>query len=460
MRFRLALVLAIGFVLSYSAYHRVNGIRRAGIFPTDPPTPYFQYTPPGPPLGRILVVHGLSASKDFMNIAAYGLADAGFEVFSIDLPGHGASRAGFEIFRARAAVESVMDRLGPGTTVLGHSLGAGLLLDIAQDREVGNLVLFSPAPIPLDRIRSPRILIFEGQFDPGRIQIFAPRIEAAATGTAESRTLPWTGHSGGLFSAQVLAGVGKWIDSKAGTTHTQLRLALLAAMAATSLGATLLLISKRGRPSQDIPPARPAHLTVLRYVFAAFLAMLAASLAPFTAWLKLFVMDYLAGIVFLAGGLMLAGGWKRPRPDARAILAAGLSAGALIAGPLLLAGTPLAHLEVSGGRWWRFAALTALGFPLLLADETILRPLRPWWKAAGLAAVTRLVLVAAILCGALLIRREDAFILLLSHVVAAFWIVLWLAGEALRGRTDNPLALALFGALVQGWIFAAVFVVT
>ena len=84
----------------------------------------------------MLAVHGLDASKNVMNILCSGLADAGFEVFSIDLPGHGDARAPFNALRARDAVEQVLILLGADTAVIGHSLGGALLLDIASDRHV------------------------------------------------------------------------------------------------------------------------------------------------------------------------------------------------------------------------------------------------------------------------------------------------------------------------------------
>jgi alpha-beta hydrolase superfamily lysophospholipase len=90
--------LAVGFlivlVLAAIAYARLPR-RDLGIFATNPPTPYFHYTPIGISQGRILVVHGLDASKNVTSMLSYALTDAGFEVFSIDLPGHGDSPVPF-----------------------------------------------------------------------------------------------------------------------------------------------------------------------------------------------------------------------------------------------------------------------------------------------------------------------------------------------------------------------------
>ena len=47
---------------------------------------------------------------------------------------------------------------------------------------------------------------------------------------------------------------------------------------------------------------------------------------------------------------------------------------------------------------------------------------------------------------------------LLAGMMLMFWITLWFAAEIVSRRIQNPLASALFAALVQGWMFAAWFV--
>src|SRR5262249_42217065 len=134
------------FVAASSIYFRLPGARTFGIFPIDPPTPYFHYSPIGESRGRILVVHGLDASKELMNVLCFGLAESGLDVYSIDLPGHGDSTSGFNGLKGKHVVETVLDRLGPNTAVLGHSFGASLLMDLAAERDFGSMVLLSPPP--------------------------------------------------------------------------------------------------------------------------------------------------------------------------------------------------------------------------------------------------------------------------------------------------------------------------
>jgi hypothetical protein len=57
-------------------------------------------------------------------------------------------------------------------------------------------------------------------------------------------------------------------------------------------------------------------------------------------------------------------------------------------------------------------------------------------------------------------NRADAFLVLVTHFIVLLWIALWFVGELVRRRTQDPFATAVFTALVQAWIFAAIFVRT
>jgi hypothetical protein len=58
------------------------------------------------------------------------------------------------------------------------------------------------------------------------------------------------------------------------------------------------------------------------------------------------------------------------------------------------------------------------------------------------------------------INLSDAFLVLITHFIVLVWIMLWFVGELVRRRTQNPVATAVFTALVQAWVFAAIFVRT
>src|SRR5262249_21292202 len=121
-------------------------------------------------------------------------------------------------------------------------------------------------------------------------------------------------------------------------------------------------------------------------------------------------------------------------------------------------GSRLAHMHLSNGRWWRFPCITAASFPFFLADEWLLRRIHPRWKPAVLAVVTRMLMWAFLVTGVLLLNRADAFLVLIAHLILGFWIALWFATAVVYSNTQNPVAAALFAALIQGWVFSALFV--
>jgi hypothetical protein len=126
----------------------------------------------------------------------------------------------------------------------------------------------------------------------------------------------------------------------------------------------------------------------------------------------------------------------------------------------LIAGSHVFHINLSDGRWWRFPFIAAASLPLFLADEFFLRPAAARWKRAALGILTRVLLGALVLTGVLLLNRDAAFLALVVHVVVSFWTALWFVTEAVRRNTQDPLAAAIFASLVQGWAFAAAFIIT
>ena len=214
----------IFLLLAVWIYHRLDGPRDAGVFSTNPPTPYRHYIPSQPVHGRILVVHGLDASKEVMNIVSLALADSGFEVYAIDLPGHGDSSARFDGLHAKDVVEQVLDQLGPGIAVLGHSFGGGVLLELASERDFDAMVLFSPGPRLVDHIRANRVLVVRGQFDILRVSEFVTVLSKANADILSSWKIPWTGHTGYMFSPSVQREVVQWLGGNpSGGVHALVR---------------------------------------------------------------------------------------------------------------------------------------------------------------------------------------------------------------------------------------------
>jgi heme/copper-type cytochrome/quinol oxidase subunit 4 len=355
---------------------------------------------------------------------------------------------------ARQAVSAALNVLGPGTAVIGHSLGGALLLDLANDRPFGSMVLLSPAPTEIDRIHADRLLVVTGQFDLPRIPAFVPQIEDAVTGSIEMRTIPWAGHSGYLLQPGPIRMIATWLGGDPSSLRTGHRLMRI-------FGEILCVIVMAAiwLPGKPILPA-PGHTPtkLVWYIASCALATLISGFVTVLPMLHLFSTDYLIGFV-LAVGLALIPAWACRMSIRFSQILVSLFAAAAVIAIASTVGSELVHLTLSEGRWWRFGIIAAAVLPLSLADEILLRPIRPWWRAAGAAALTRILLAAFVITGVLTLNRSDAFLVLVIHFVVLFWIALWFAGEWLRRQTQDPLATAIFIALVQAWVFAAIFVV-
>jgi hypothetical protein len=447
----------IVLVASVSVYRNLPGEREYSVFDTHPPTPYFHYRPIGTSRDRILIIHGLDASKSVVNVFSYALADAGFEVFAIDLPGHGDSPARFSGLDARDAVDQVLQRLGPETLAIGHSLGGAVLLDVANDRRIPKLVLYSPAPTPLETVQADRILVLEGEFDPGHIREFASRIRDTATGSVDVRDMPWTGHSGGLLKPWTTSKAIEWLGGEVDKTNSTVRLLLLGIALISGVGAACALLGML--PIAVTKPANhPVSRVLSHYVLGALAATLIASYIPLFSWLRLYATHYLIAIVFLTGVALIVRFRPILKTSGRNLLVALVATGVVIA-LLRIVVSEIATMTLSAERWWRFPVIAALSLPLFFADEALLRPARWTWRSTALVLVTRVVLGAVVVTGGLILYRESAFLLLMMHGVILLWMLLWLGGHLVRRHTD-AFSAALFAALLQAWVFSALFVIT
>lgn len=111
-----------------------------------------EWRPDGVAKRGILLVHGLGDSPFSFNDVGQKLADQGFLVRSVLLPGHGSKPSDMldvtlkqwqEVVREQA---QIMQREVPTVYLGGFSTGANLVLDYAYEHpEIAGLVLFSPA---------------------------------------------------------------------------------------------------------------------------------------------------------------------------------------------------------------------------------------------------------------------------------------------------------------------------
>ena len=121
--------------IAYLTFRSASPPHSSGTFLTDPPTPYIRFEPQVPPTGTVLVVHGLNSNKDFMRTVSMAMADGGFDVYAVDLPGHGASQAPFSFSETVNVIEQLIEALGSETILVGHSMGGSALAQLAASTE-------------------------------------------------------------------------------------------------------------------------------------------------------------------------------------------------------------------------------------------------------------------------------------------------------------------------------------
>ena len=173
------------------------------------------------------------------------------------------------------------------------------------------------------------------------------------------------------------------------------------------------------------------------------------------SWLRIFRADYLIALILISGVMMWRG---RTIGLTRHGALRGTLAAAYVIGVICLVGSSAMHLVPSGEQWLRVPVLAAASFPLFLHDEQTLRSYRPWWFMWGTYLVSRLLIWSAVVTGVLLLRPEAGFLVLITHFVVLAWLPLWWLSGLVARATGEPGAAALFASLVQGWVFAALFV--
>jgi pimeloyl-ACP methyl ester carboxylesterase len=257
-----ALAVAILFVLTVA---RLVALERSGPYHNDltllggiPGTlylpgaknPFFELVP-RPQAQRppgVVLVHGFTADRKTMSTLARWIAQSGYAVLTIDVRGHGANRNPFDDNFALAAlrpdVKAAVDFMrqsdrvdGSKIVVIGHSMGAGAVLDYAEnDPNLQGAVMISGGwSIGAERAKN-GLFIF-AQNDPDFIRSTStviatnwagvPQIELGKTygdfaqGTAlEAVQVPNVNHVQIITSKDAATTIVKWLDRAFGTSRT------------------------------------------------------------------------------------------------------------------------------------------------------------------------------------------------------------------------------------------------
>jgi pimeloyl-ACP methyl ester carboxylesterase len=459
LRLWIGIAATASFILGFAGAAALQPPRETGILPTQPPTPYIHYPakaePGAKPAQRVLVVHGLNANKEFMQLFSSALHDAGFDVYAIDLPGHGDSSARFNGVLAGKVVEQAVSILKPDIAA-GHSMGAALLIDLAHRNRIGKLVLMSPGPTEVNDLEFNSALVTSERFDIPAVNAFVPQLEGA-----DRKKFTWGMHSSAPFEPAQIREIVMWLGSDPNLLRTGQRIACLGLMFGGAVAMGVVLLPRRSSAA-PYGPAFSKVDVVLCYVLAGVVSMIVQRFVVVLRWMRVFGMDYMVSFFLVAGLVLiviLARKQKGPLVDAGAIAKSMAAAAYVIVFPGLVAGSHLIHMTLPDGRWWRFVVIAAASFPLFLFDESVTRAVGNRWQNAGIGIVTRLLITACITTGVQLFNRESAFIVLLMALFPFFWIALWFATGLVSRHVQNPIAAALFAALVQGWMFAAWFII-
>lgn len=236
----LALILVISgaFLVAFSALSisvsRSQGVatERVIVGP-DPGLTALHLTPdPGQPLGTVVMVHGFAATKEYLRDIGYTVARGGFDVYLVDLPGHGESPERFDQGKVVGWLGEVLGGLeaagrlrGDGFYLVGHSLASLVVTDGAVAAGASGLpiravVALSPIQGDITPTEPPNFLALTGQGELPGVKGTALTALRNATGLDEPAL--------DTLYGDVRAGTGRLVSEVEGATHDSIAFSELA----------------------------------------------------------------------------------------------------------------------------------------------------------------------------------------------------------------------------------------
>ncbi|MCL6480946.1 MAG: alpha/beta fold hydrolase [Firmicutes bacterium] len=465
------------------------------------------------PSNHILVFHGLSANRRLMLMLGAWLQTENTSVYLFDLPGHGDHPSPFSFQRAEQCAAEVLEAIttrvdpaGQHTALVGHSMGGGIVVRLADQSPTAATIAISPGLRQSPRRMPVNLLILTGEFDIPQLQRQARKLLEAAGGTrttpedfAQRRAVELVRmaratHSSYLLDAEVAAILRSWLARSLpeyrpeseppprrrlwGLLSGLFGLVLLYAGLAARVARWL-----RGTGSTQAI-AVPMWRAAVGWAVAALLAVVVLQGWLPLGWVRLYDGCYLASFLFLAGLALLvlrtrwkqapgataedepgpqpwpAGLLRRARPTLGGVLAGGM---AMLAFGAWLNWTGY-DLWLNAPRAWRFVALLPFLLPYFAAEERALGPPAAW-RRGGLRryaqfALLRSILVAALLVPILLLGRGPVLALLLLPYAVVLSLLQRLAADQLRRHADSAAAAVGFSAILMAWLMAAILPIT
>jgi pimeloyl-ACP methyl ester carboxylesterase len=436
-------------------------------------------------------------------------AAAGFRAYLVDSPGHGNNTAPFSFAANEACARGLLDTLErrgeitPRRTVLfGHSMGAALVVRLADSFPAAATIAVSTAPlVPPHRLPS-NLLLVAPQFDmPQVLQMEHELARAAGPERASLEdfrelrafrllNVSRRSHTSALFDSSAARIMLRWALDAVGATDAPDRSPDFHAFAGGWLGLLGILflfpVAASGIarllgipvPAGVVSPPPQMILACFAWIAALVPSAIVSARWPLLWSLHLYSADYLASVLFLAGISLAIGygfyeGRRRRSGDfQRSSLHphSGLICGAIVGLITIIAAGAWLNWQLAEAwpipaRWARFAFLLLALFPICLAEEHALGDPRALGRLARQRrSVLFLLLRGIVLLVLLLAWVSGVSRALLALIFLAFLAVLSLCqrlgADALRHRTGSPVAAACFNAILGAWFLAAAFPLT
>lgn len=517
----LRVICALAFIVLLAAAWRFVSLQEGGpphidleigagipatIYLPGSENPFYAVQPPAPEKRRpaVLLVHGFSSDRALMSVLARRIARNGYAVMTIDLRGHGDNRNPFSRdFGAggglREDVAAAVGFLrgssyvdGSKIVVMGHSMGAGAVLDYAtHDPNLKGAVMISGGFV-LDGPERPRnVLFIFAQNDPPFIQDRSQAIAAILAGAkpfdlgkvygdptqgtaVEAIRMPGLNHITITQSADAAAAMLTWLDSafsKQRSAPYDLEARRLP-IAGVGMVAFLIVLVGIGQVAGAIAPEKPRRQSSA----AMWLGLPAIALAlllvmPFMAidspayFVSLVVGDDLFAWMGLAGGAILAIMAARAQID-WTVVAGGARRTALAA---LIAFGAIYALQIPFGAVFHTLAPTPERTLATIAGGMIVLPFFfsfEWMLRRGgllestiACSIGRLLIVVMLLVGISLRILPGVLALTLSIMVLQF-VAFEIFAVSTYARSGNVITIAIVESIWFAWIAAVAMPIT
>jgi len=456
----------------------------------------FQDLPDPAPVGQrppvVALGHGFSADRVLMSTLARSLTAAGYAVVAFDFQGHGSNPHRFGSTDLRADVRAVVDWIedqpywDPSRlAVMGHSMGAGAVLDFATVDARPDVVVPISGGWNVDGPEVPKhVFLILAEDDPSglhdRVENAEDRLGRAGA-KVERSVVANTDHATILWSGVAVERIVAWMDDafgierdapatradgRLGTTGLYF-LCVLVVIAAIGVGAARLAPTMATRPF-----GRAAGAGLAVFAGALLVTMPLLSTATPTTFVPLEVGDVQAAQLFATGALVLALGvavrrgslsWLDPawlggtdrtvRDDVRGLalpVAAAVIALYLVITPF---GAVYHRLALTPARLLAGAIMAVLVFPFWLAAERLTR--RGGTVQATLMGVaTKVVLLIVTMIGVNL-EVLPGVIAVIVPVLVLIFVLFEVFAAAAYAAGRNIALIAAVQAIWMAWFAAA-----